>query len=105
MNDYLAEGDWNAICANCGRKMKASELVKDWKGLYVCPDHPGVTRHPQDFVRGFPDKQTVPWSQPLHEDSFVLYCTPNGRTAIAEYAVAECAIASFIDPGFDPSGD
>jgi len=109
--DYYAEGDWNAICAVCGRKGKASEMYKIPQGL------PGAGmrahdyheafkhRHPQDFVRGIPDNQAAPWVQPPGVDTFILYCTPNGRTAIAEYAVADCAICDFIDPAFDSTGD
>lgn len=48
----------------CGRKRKASELVKNWQGMYRCPVHNEV-RHPQDFVRAVPDVQTPPWVQPL----------------------------------------
>jgi len=68
--DYLELGTWNAICYNCGRKRKSSELVKTWQGFYVCPEHVGITRHPQDFVRGIPDNQAAPWSQPPGADTF-----------------------------------
>ena len=67
--DYLALGDYNAICYDCGRKYKASELIRSWEGFYVCERcwHP---RQPQDFVRGVPDKQTPPWTQPRPADVF-----------------------------------
>lgn len=66
--DYLALGDWNAACAECGRKRKASEMVQvppgvPGAGLYVCPEH-WRPQQPQDFVRGIPDNLSVPWSQP-----------------------------------------
>jgi len=61
--DYLALGDWNVVCFQCGRKRKASETVRNWQGYYVCPEH-NEPRHPQDFVRGVPDNQTPPWVQP-----------------------------------------
>lgn len=61
--DYLSLGDWNAYCSMCGRKRKASELVKNWQGMYRCPQH-NEARHPQDFVRAVPDVQTPPWVQP-----------------------------------------
>lgn len=70
-NDYYAEGDWNAICDNCGRKRKASEMVKTWDGLYSCPHHVGITRHPQDFVRGIPDDQAAPWTRSQGADTFI----------------------------------
>lgn len=89
--DYLELGDWNAVCYDCGRKAKASTLVKTWQGFYVCPHHVDITRHPQDFVRGIPDVQTPPWSQPQPADSFVSFCTT--VSGIADYAIAGCAIA------------
>ena len=95
--DYLALGDWNAVCFQCGRKRKAGELWKYWEGYYVCPQH-WEPRQPQDFVRGVPDNQVPPWVQPMPEDSFVQFCTPCGIGAIAGQAVAGCAIAGFINP-------
>ena len=47
----------------CGRKRKAAELVRNWQGLYRCPEH-NEPRQPQDFARGVPDKMGVPWAQP-----------------------------------------
>ncbi len=68
--DYLALGDWNAVCGQCGRKRKASTMIRNWQGLYMCPEH-NESRQPQDFARGVPDNQTPPWSQPMPEDVFV----------------------------------
>jgi hypothetical protein len=62
-NDHFILGEYNAACAECGRKFKASQLKRHWKGYYVCPDH-WEPRHPQDFVRAPPAEQPVPWSQP-----------------------------------------
>lgn len=73
--DHLQLGDWNAICSVCGRKYKASEMVKQpdgvgtpWGGgTYVCKrDY--RPRQPQDFVRGIPDKMAAPWVQPWPAD-------------------------------------
>lgn len=88
--DYLELGDWNASCFQCGRKFKASELKKYWEGYWVCPAH-WEPRQPQDFVRGTKDTQSPPWAQPP-QDTFVEYCTTS--TAIADYAIASCAIAN-----------
>ncbi len=57
--DYLKKGDWNAICDRCGEKYKASKLQLEWDNLFVCKRCFEV-RHPQDFVRGIRDDQTVP---------------------------------------------
>ena len=72
--DYLELGDWNAACAQCGRKRKASEMRQlpagvPGGGMYVCyPEHWDF-RQPQDFVRGIPDKMAAPWTQ-QQVDSF-----------------------------------
>ena len=99
--DYLALGDYNAACYECGRKFKFSELRRHWQGYYVCPPH-FEPRHPQDFVRGVQDVQTVPVSQP-ENDKFVVFCTPNGKTAISQFAISGCAISGYRSPFFDPT--
>lgn len=62
--DFLRLGDYNATCYQCGFKRKASQMEKNWQGYYVCPEH-NEPRQTQDFVRGIPDHQTVPWAQPM----------------------------------------
>jgi len=99
--DYLKLGDYNAVCSMCGFKRKASEMVKNWQGLYRCPEH-NEPRHPQEYVRATPDIQTPPWVQPT-SDAFIAICGPNDRTAIADFASADCCICEFIDPVFDSS--
>lgn len=61
--DYLLLGDWNTVCYQCGWKRKASTMVRNWQGYYVCPEH-NEPRQPQDFVRSVNDVQTPPWTQP-----------------------------------------
>lgn len=61
---YYKQGDWNAICALCGGKFKASELrwntqIQDW----VCKDDWEV-RHPQERLKARKDIQGVPWTRP-----------------------------------------
>ena len=102
--DFLELGDWNALCFECGRKRKASTMLKHWQGYYVCPEH-WESRHPQDFVRSVPDVQTPPWTQPPPADLFRYTCTFNGVTAIAGWAIAGCAVNGFISPNFDPTVD
>lgn len=66
--DYLELGDWNAACAECGRKRKASQMRQLPVGvpggsMWVCyPEH-WNPRQPQDYVRGIPDKMAAPWQQ------------------------------------------
>lgn len=100
--DYLRLGDWNAVCRQCGRKSKASNLRLHWTGGYVCPEH-WEARHPQDFVRVPPDDQTPEWTQPMPAPIFVGVCGPNDTSAIAGYATASCMIAGYVSPSFDPS--
>lgn len=100
--DYYAEGEWNVVCAACGRKRKSSMVAKNWQGFWVCSPEHLIPRQPQDFVSALPDEQTPPFVQPPGEDTFVGVCFPNGRTAITDFAVADCAISDYIDPAFDP---
>lgn len=100
--DRLALGDWNALCSLCGHKFKASELTKNWQGQYRCR-RCQEPRHPQDFVKAIPEKEVPSWIQPRPSNTFVLFCTPNGMTAIADFAVADCATADYIHPAFDPT--
>lgn len=89
--DYLDLGSWNALCDRCGKKFKASMLRKDWQGLYVC-ERDWEPRHPQDFVRGVQDVQTVPWSRSPPADVFIAFCDINGQSAIPGYAIPGCMI-------------
>ena len=100
--DYLELGDWNAVCFQCGRKRKASTLVKHWQGYYVCPDH-NEPRQPQDFVRAVPDVQTPPWTQPRPGYTYAARCSPNGSTAYPGDAIPGCVMPSYISPMFDSS--
>jgi len=87
--DGLREGDWNALCWQCGRKRKAGDLMKYWQGFWVCPEH-WETRQPQDFARGVPDEQTPPWVQPMADyvyaenapDTVTVTATQSGSTFI-----------------------
>lgn len=92
--DFWTSGEWNAVCFECGRKRKASTLKKNWQGYYVCKEH-WEPRQPQDFVRSVPDVITPPWAQPP-ADTFNFVCTLEGRTAVADVAVAQCAVADWV---------
>jgi len=98
--DYYADGDYNVVCFECGRKRKASYMKKHWQGYWVCPEH-WEPRHPQDFVRGIPDNQTPPWTQPEPADSFVTAdCTLLTRSAVPGYAVPGCVYPAYVPPDF-----
>ena len=93
-------GDWDAICDSCGRKFKASKLKQRWDGLMVCHQD-WEKRQPQDFVRGVPDPQLVPWVRDEPEDAYTFTCDLISSQGIADYAVADCARAG-IDNGYRP---
>jgi hypothetical protein len=97
--DFFSDGDWNAVCFECARKRKASEMVRHWKGYYVCSEH-WELRHSQDFVRGVSGAQPLPWTQPP-ADAFIAFCTPNGTSAVPGQAKPGCAYPGYISPFFD----
>lgn len=94
--DYYAEGDWNATCYECGHKFKASTMLKNWQGYWVCPPH-WEARQTQDFVRSIPDVQTPPWSQPP-SDVFGAMCTPQGVSAVPGEAQPGCMTPNYLSP-------
>lgn len=67
MNNFV-KGQWNVICDRCGFKMKSGQVKKTWDNLYVCKGC-WETRHPQDFLRGKKDDQSVAFSRPEGTDS------------------------------------
>lgn len=70
MQTYFAPGNYNVICDRCGFKVKASDTKMEWNGLRVCRRH-WEPRHPQEFVRGRTDKQSVPNPRPEGRDLFL----------------------------------
>lgn len=89
--DYLALGDYNVACSMCGRKRKASQVVRNWQGLYRCPEH-NEPRQPQDFARGIKEVISPPWAQ-IETDNLLSICTLQSRMAIPAYAIAGCVVA------------
>ena len=61
-SNYYKAGSWNVHCMRCGFKRKAEDIRKEWTGLLVCSDTCWEPRHPQDFLRGVEDKQSVPFT-------------------------------------------
>lgn len=66
---------YRVICDRCGFKYYNHQLRKEWTGLRTCfgANTNGCfeERHPQDFVRGKPDRQSPPWTRPEGEDVFI----------------------------------
>lgn len=71
---HWKKGDWNAICDVCGQQFKASELQKRWDGLMTCKEDWEV-RHPLDFIRVKPDRQSVPWTRHGDIQTITVYTT------------------------------
>lgn len=89
--DYFALGDWNILCAQCGRKLKASQAVKNWQGTWRCPEH-NEARHPQDFVRALRNEgQAAPFVQ-RPADIDARFCTVQTKRGIAGIGEAGCAV-------------
>lgn len=97
--NFFESGSWNVICDSCGKRMKSSHAKHRWDGFIVC-DGCFEHRHPQDFIRTKPDKQSVPYSRPP-QDTFIpisyaietLTCTPMSSVAIPSIAVCGCVVA------------
>lgn len=87
--DYMKLGDWNALCDRCQRKYKASELRKEWTGWMVC-DSCWEPRHPQEFLKGRPDKQNVAWTRPEVTE---IICVPY---AVPGTAIPGCAVPGHV---------
>lgn len=95
------KGDWNAVCDECGRRFRASQLKKRWDGLMVCSQDYEV-RHPQDFVRAKADNQLVPWIKREVSDVFI---GGSGVSGIAGFAISGSMITgSTFNPGTIPEG-
>ena len=90
---WWKSGDWNAICAVCGWKFKASELKERWDGMRVCREDYDQ-RHPLDFPNSIRPEPVLPWTRPEAQDQFVAeVCTVAGRQGVAGVGTAGCAIA------------
>jgi hypothetical protein len=82
--DLLKRSDFNRICDRCGAKRKASDTAKQRDGYIVCADtcfdvHDSIS-HPQNFVRGIADKQSVPDPRPEATDTFAAVLTWDDTT-------------------------
>lgn len=66
-------GDYRIICDFSGFKCWASETVKTWDGFRVHRRFVGTeqVRHPQDFVTGVNDDQSVRDPRPEAADTFI----------------------------------
>lgn len=99
MQNWLKLGDYNAICDSCGRKYKASSMLKRWDGLFVCKEDFEI-KHPQLSLRVYADKQIVPIPRPdVIEDVFIRSCDIVNSQGIAGIGVSGCMVPGKIAPG------
>lgn len=75
MEDSYKKGQWNVECDQCGFQYKSGQLRKQWDGLMTCfgpsTNDCFEARHPQDYVRGKPDRQAPQWVRPPSVDYFL----------------------------------
>jgi hypothetical protein len=83
-------GDYKMVCERCGGVYLHSEMREEWTGAWVCTRGCFESRHPQDFVEGREDNQTVPVARPAIPQTMGS-TTLNG--AVAQYATA-CTLTS-----------
>jgi hypothetical protein len=72
---HYTRGAWKVTCDRCGHDFKSTQLRLEWTGLRVCSGAGSndcwEERHPQDFVRGKPDRQSPPWTRAAPADVFI----------------------------------
>jgi hypothetical protein len=83
-------GSWNQFCQRCGKKTKAENITREWTGLLVC-NVCLEERQPQDFVRGVPDDQSVPFTTSEPVDTFVVSPPPGFSTLVSGTLTAPLA--------------
>lgn len=99
--DFLRLGDWNVACSQCGRKRKASTMVKNWQGMWRCPEH-NEPRQPQDFVKGVREHITPPFVQP-QVDVYNYVCSINGQSGLPGVGTPGCMLpgSTYYNPLYD----
>lgn len=81
-------GDWNVLDQRSGFKKKASEVTRQWDGLYVSKDDV-ETRHPQQFVRARRDRQTPADVRPENTDRFLDDITDPESPSFIQFLISE----------------
>jgi hypothetical protein len=67
---HYRPGEHLVVCDRCGFTLYSGEAKKTWDGLIVCPED-WEPRHPQDFVRGRKDQQSVEDARPYPDTVFL----------------------------------
>lgn len=92
-------GDFWRIDDRCGGKFRASQTFRTWDGLYVCRDCFEI-RHPQDFVRGRLDNQTVPNARPEPINTIIgpLQTTVSAAALAGSTTISVASSVRFLSP-------
>lgn len=72
---HYVPGDFYRICDMTGFKVRANRTKEMWFGT-IRRSQSWEPRQPQDFVRGRPDKQSVPDARPRQADVSVGVVNP-----------------------------
>lgn len=81
-------GSYKMVCDRSGQTFDASEMRKEWTGLWVHESY-WEPRHPQEFVRGVADDRRVPVSRPAAAStSLQLSATGSGTSSDATITLA-----------------
>lgn len=62
--DGYCPGDWWLVCDECGRDFRRSDMRQRWDNAWVCQSD-WEPRHPQESVRGIPERISVPVARPV----------------------------------------
>jgi hypothetical protein len=61
--DYFEGGTWNIYCSVCGKKLKFSQAMRHWQGMWRCSEC-WEPRPMQDFATAIRVKEmAIPWPQ------------------------------------------
>lgn len=63
-------GEYLVVCDRTGFRVLASSIRREWNNLLVW-DQVYEPRQPQDYLRGVPDPQAVPFSRPKTAPVFI----------------------------------
>lgn len=107
-------GSFYRIDDRTGFATRAERTSTEWNGLIVS-DRVYERRHPQDFVKGVPDNQTVPFPRPRQPNTFVGTSTsaqvevygdlPTGPSLYVQSgSITVNHASSIVDPSKFPSG-
>jgi len=66
---YIPGNFWR-ICDRCKKKVRMSNTAREWTGVIVCKSC-WEPRHPQDFVKGREEDQSVTDPRPEPADVFI----------------------------------